>query len=146
MNKVSFQNDLSWLLIRASIMAKQGLLKVSEEYDLSPMQALTLCLLEPGDAVPMSTISDLLVCDPSNVTGIVERLSVGTYIERRESSIDRRVKTIQLTETGSTLRRKLLARIIEDNESNLARLTQDEIEMLKTLLLKTLPIPATARH
>jgi DNA-binding MarR family transcriptional regulator len=142
----NLQDNLNWLLIRASMIAKQRLMKLSEAYDLSVMQALTLCLLEPGDTVPMSTVSDLLTCDPSNVTGIVERLSVGAYIERRESSSDRRVKTIRLTEAGMALRNKLLLGIIEHDTSTLTTLTQAEIKTLKKLLLKTLPVSAALKH
>ena len=139
MATTNLQDNLNWLLIRSSIAAKQRLMKASEAHNLTPMQALTLCSLEPGDAVPMSQISDLLACDPSSVTGIVERLSVGSYIERRESQTDRRVKTIKLTEAGIKLRDKLLPKIAEKDAPNLADLTQDEIKTLKKLLVKTLP-------
>jgi DNA-binding MarR family transcriptional regulator len=142
MATTNLQDNLNWLLIRASIAAKQRLMKASEAYNLTPMQALTLCALEPGEAVPMSQISELLACDPSSVTGIVERLSVGSYIERREASTDRRVKTIKLTEAGLELRDKLLPKIAEKDAPNLQRLTPEEIKELKELLLKTLPVSA----
>jgi DNA-binding MarR family transcriptional regulator len=75
MSTQNLQDNLNWLLIRSSTMAKQGLLRISEQYELTPLQLLTLCLLDPTDAVAMSAIADLLVCDPSNVTGIVDKLS-----------------------------------------------------------------------
>jgi DNA-binding MarR family transcriptional regulator len=137
MSTTSFQNDTNWLLIKASITAKQRLARCAEDNNLSIMQALTLCLLEPGEAVPMSEISDQLACDRSNVTGIVERLSVGSYIERREGSADRRVKTIELTDAGIKLRNILLPMVTDKDASNLQKLSQDEIKALKTLLLKT---------
>jgi DNA-binding MarR family transcriptional regulator len=139
MSTTNFQDDLNWLLIKASMVAKQRLLKVAEDHDLSLMQALTLCLLEPGDTVPMSSISDWLTCDPSNVTGIVERLSNDLFIERREKSTDRRVKTIQLTPSGIAIREKLLPKIDQDSAINLAQLTEEERKTLRTLILKTLP-------
>ena len=134
------QDNINWLLIRSSLFAKQRLLKVSEKYDLSPMQALTMCLLEPGDMVPMSVISDLLACDASNVTGIIERLSVGKYIERRELSSDRRVKTISLTTEGIALRSELVRGIVENNAMNLADLNPQETQELKVILKKLLPV------
>ena len=139
MSTTNLQDNLNWLLIRSSVIVKQRLMKLSEEYNLTLMQALTICLLEPDQTVPMSTISDLLACDPSNVTGIVERLSVGSYVDRRESSTDRRVKTIHLTSAGAALRNKLLPRITENDAANLGSLSPDEIAMLKQLLRKTLP-------
>jgi DNA-binding MarR family transcriptional regulator len=142
MDTIKLQDNLNWLLIRASIVAKQRLMKLSEQYDLTPMQTLTLCMLDPNDGVPMSTISDLLACDPSNITGIVERLSNCSYIERRESSTDRRVKTISLTPEGEKLRNKLLPSISENGSSNIVKLTSEEIKTLKELLIKTLPVAA----
>jgi DNA-binding MarR family transcriptional regulator len=144
MSIINFKDDTNWLLIKASITAKQRLNRSAEEYSLSIMQALTLCLLEPGDDVPMSDISDLLACDRSNVTGIVERLSVGSFIERRESNTDRRVKIITLTDKGIELRNKLLPKVSDDDATNLKNLSQSEIKDLKSLLLKTIPDPHTS--
>jgi DNA-binding MarR family transcriptional regulator len=138
MTTINLQDNLNWLLIRASMTVKQRLVKLAEEYNLTLMQALTLCLIEPGQTIHMSAISELLACDASNVTGIVERLSVGSYISRRESSSDRRVKTIQLTPSGEALRDRLLPRITEISAPSLAALSQDESAQLKALLIKTL--------
>jgi DNA-binding MarR family transcriptional regulator len=138
MSTASFKDDTNWLLIKASITAKQRLNQTAEAHHLSIMQALTLCLIEPGEDVPMSEISDLLACDRSNVTGIVERLSVGAYIERRESSNDRRVKIIKLTDTGIALRDKLLPKVSDSDAPNLKNLSHDEVKELKHLLLKTI--------
>jgi DNA-binding MarR family transcriptional regulator len=140
MSTTSFQNDINWLLIKASITAKQSLAKSAEAHNLSIMQALTLCLLEPGESVPMSEISSLLACDRSNVTGIVERLSVGEYIERRESHADRRVKIIKLTETGEKLRDKLLPKVAEKDVQNLRNLDQAEVDELKDILMKLVAV------
>ena len=143
MSTINLQDNLNWILIRSSMSVKQRLMKISEEYSLTLMQALTLCLIEPDQAMPMSGISELLSCDASNVTGIVERLSVGSYIVRRESPADRRVKTIQLTDAGLALRNKLLPRITETSSPGLAALSPEETASLKRLLLKTLSnIPA----
>ncbi len=139
MTSVNLQDNLNWLLIRASILAKQRLMKVSETYKLTPAQALALCSLEPGEATPMHKISNTLVCDASTVTGIVDRLSSGGYIERRESSTDRRIKTITLTAAGNELREALLPKIAEKGAPNLEHLTAEEITTLKRLITKTLP-------
>jgi DNA-binding MarR family transcriptional regulator len=139
MSTTNLQDNLNWLLIRSSMVVKHRLMKVSEEYNLTLMQALTICLLEPETTVPMSRISDLLACDPSNVTGIVERLSIGSYLERRESISDRRVKTIRLTDAGVALRSTLLPKVTDYVAAGTENLTQDEIARLKHLLRKTLP-------
>lgn len=146
MANISLTDNINWLLIRSSIVAKQDLIKIAEEYDLSLMQALTLCILEPGKPVAMSIVSDTFVCDPSNVTGIVERLSVGGYIERRESAKDRRVKTINLTESGYVLRLALIEKITAADVPNLENLTPEEVDQLRCLLTKALPNKALLKQ
>jgi DNA-binding MarR family transcriptional regulator len=139
MTEDQLRENLNWLLLRVSILVKQGVVKISEEYNLTLVQTLTLCLLDPNSPVPMNSMSGLLGCDPSNVTGIVDRLVASHYVERKESPTDRRVKTIQLTEAGEDLRNTMLNRITQYQSQNLERLTHDESDTLKTLLQKVLP-------
>jgi DNA-binding MarR family transcriptional regulator len=94
----------------------------------------------------MAVIAEFLTCDPSNVTGIVERLQQGAFIERRESSVDRRVKTIQLTPSGIDLREKLMDGLSEHDAPNLEQLTSAEIAILKQLISKTIVPASTSKH
>jgi len=134
----SSMNNLHWLFMKASLKAKQRLMKISEEYDLTVMQVYTLFLLDPGVAVPMHSISGLLSCDPSNVTGIVDRLVAGSYIERQENPNDRRVKVIRLTEKGTAFRDLLMKRLEKDNIPDLSQLSESENKSLLKLLTKIL--------
>ncbi len=58
----------------------------------------------------MGRMADLLRCDPSNVTGIVDALEDRNLAERKPSAGDRRVKVVELTAAGEKLR----ARSIEE--------------------------------
>jgi MarR family transcriptional regulator, organic hydroperoxide resistance regulator len=58
----------------------------------------------------MGKMAELLRCDPSNVTGIVDALEERSLAERKPSAVDRRVKVIELTGAGQKLR----ARSIEE--------------------------------
>ena len=64
------------------------------------MQAMALTSLEPGEPIPMSALAGLLMCDNSNVTGIVDRLEALGLVERQPAERDRRVKAVALTEQG----------------------------------------------
>jgi DNA-binding MarR family transcriptional regulator len=132
-------DSLHWLLIRVSLNAKHKLMKIAEDHDLTVMQVFTLFILEPGTQMPMHSISGLLSCDPSNVTAIVDRLVVSSYIERNESSSDRRVKAISLTPSGESLRKDILQKMIKDNVPDLTVLSESETKTLKKLLLKIAP-------
>lgn len=59
---------------------------------------------------PMGRMAELLHCDPSNVTGIVDALEERNLAERKPSEADRRVKVVELTAAGEKLR----ARSIEE--------------------------------
>ncbi len=86
---------------------------VAAEFDLAPMQMLALKNLDPDQELPTSSLAELLHCDASNVTGIVDRLEARGLIERRPSAEDRRVKMLALTEEGQEMRRQIGARMSE---------------------------------
>ncbi len=77
------------------------------ELHLTLPQAMLLKQL--GDALPMNEAAGKLHCDPSNVTGIVDRLEARGVIERQHLTTDRRVKHLALTPAGRRLRRKVEA-------------------------------------
>jgi DNA-binding MarR family transcriptional regulator len=71
---------------------------------LSFPQAHALRLLDPEEPLPMSALAERLICDASNVTGIVDRLEARGLVERRSAEGDRRVKALTITPTGVELR------------------------------------------
>lgn len=93
-----------WLLIQVAMRAKQTLMHLAEKHDLSAMQLFTMATMKPRQPIPMNTISCILGCDASNVTGIVDRLLAHNLIKREENPKDRRVKMITLTPAGEQLR------------------------------------------
>jgi DNA-binding MarR family transcriptional regulator len=69
------------------------------------MQAKVLAQLDDG-ALPMRAIAERLVCDASNITGIVDRLEAHGFVRREVSAADRRVKNVVTTDSGrDTIRR-----------------------------------------
>ena len=112
-------------------------LRVAHQFELSPPQLNVLRMLEPGSELAMSVMAEALYCDPSNVTGIVDRLEARGLIERRIDSDDRRVKRIALTREGSRLRERVLAKLYEPPAA-LERLTESEQRQLARLLRKAI--------
>src|ERR1700746_3758574 len=78
---------------------KSGLARLSEKYDLTIMQVHALYAISQGD-ITMGQVAVTLHCDASNVTGIVDRLVAGHYITRQEGELDRRTKSLHLTDKG----------------------------------------------
>jgi DNA-binding MarR family transcriptional regulator len=101
------------LMFELFVQQKPRHIAMAAEFDLSPMQAFALRLLEPGRPLPMSDLAEALHCDASNVTGIVDRLEARGLIARQGADHDRRVKMLVVTDEGAELRKRLLERIAE---------------------------------
>jgi DNA-binding MarR family transcriptional regulator len=74
---------------------------VAGEYQLTGAQARVLGLLA-REPLPMRRIAEQLQCEPSNVTGIVDRLEARGLVERQPDPADRRVKLAAATDAGRT--------------------------------------------
>jgi DNA-binding MarR family transcriptional regulator len=83
-------------------------IEIAHELGLTPPLLGALRFLEQPQ--PMGRMAELLHCDPSNVTGIVDGLEDRKLAARKPSAEDRRVKVVELTAKG----RKLRARAVEE--------------------------------
>ncbi|HSX42773.1 MAG TPA: MarR family transcriptional regulator [Candidatus Saccharimonadales bacterium] len=143
MIRKALQDQLSLLIIRSSMKGKYAILDIAERNNITLMPALTLCLLEPGQNVPMKTISMFMSCDPSNVTGIIEQLVAEGLVERKELPTDRRVKTVRITEKGLRLRDTFLEITTSTRLPHLDQLTEAETAQLIAILEKATTASAT---
>ncbi|MEU6799581.1 MarR family winged helix-turn-helix transcriptional regulator [Streptomyces neyagawaensis] len=106
------------------------------EHALTGAQArlLGLLSLEP---LPMRQLAQKLRCEPSNVTGIVDRLEARGLVERRPDPKDRRVKLAAATTEGRQVARGLRESLNFAREP-LAGLSTRERESLRDLLQRML--------
>jgi MarR family transcriptional regulator, organic hydroperoxide resistance regulator len=126
------------LLIELSMSRVRGrLLETITELGLSFPQAHALKVLRPGHPIPMRELAAGLHCDPSNITGIIDRLGDRGLVERGSAPGDRRVKTLMLTEEGTALRMRLLDRLSEP-PPGLGELSLNEQRQLHDLLRRAL--------
>lgn len=136
MTTKQLEKQLSLLMIRSSMKGKYAIMNIAEEHNITVMQALTLCLLEPGESAPMKSLSTFMACDPSNITSIIEQLVNEGLVDRREATYDRRVKTVTLTDKGLVLRNKFLEVTASTRLPYLDRLSEEEIEVLIKIIEK----------
>jgi DNA-binding MarR family transcriptional regulator len=110
--------------------------QAAAEHSLTGAQARVLGLLSL-DPLPMRRIAQKLKCEPSNVTGIVDRLEARGLVERRPDPADRRVKVAAATATGLTT-----AGLLRDSlgfaREPLADLSDGERRTLRDLLKRML--------
>jgi MarR family transcriptional regulator, organic hydroperoxide resistance regulator len=130
--------DEVWSILRTFFgQQKRRFLIAASSLDLHPAQAGVLMNMDPGTALPMNELANLLGCDNSNVTGLVDRLEARGLVARQPYEHDRRVKHIVLTDQGATLRDTLAARI-GGPPDGLARLSSREQRQLRDLLRSAL--------
>ncbi|MCK1795802.1 MarR family transcriptional regulator [Streptomyces sp. XM4193] len=110
-------------------------------YSLTGAQARMLALLAPGPS-PMRLLAEQLKCEPSNVTGIVDRLESRGLVERHPSPEDRRVKLAEATEEGRQTAARLRESLGDFAQTPLAGLTTEERTALRDLLRRMLGDPA----
>ena len=133
-------NDASeaWTLLFRLFVSQRGRVpQVASEFELSPMQAHVLRLLEPGQPLPMRTLARKLCCDASNVTGIVDRLEERGLVRRAAAPGDRRVKMLVVTDRGLGIRTAIMARLSEAPEP-IASLSAADQRALREILARAL--------
>jgi MarR family transcriptional regulator, organic hydroperoxide resistance regulator len=121
-----------WSLLRKLFgQQRRRFLIAAAEAELQPAQAGALLQLDT--ARPMHELADLLACDNSNVTGLIDRLEARGLVLRRPSPDDRRVRQIVLTPQGRRLRARLL-RTVARPLGDFERLSMAEQRQLLDLL------------
>ncbi|MGI5399283.1 MarR family winged helix-turn-helix transcriptional regulator [Streptomyces sp. CA-135486] len=110
--------------------------QAAARHSLTGAQArvLGLLALEP---MPMRRVAQQLKCEPSNITGIVDRLEAHGLVERRPDPNDRRVKLAAPTEEGAETARNLRESLNFAREP-LAELSKEERTVLRDLLRRML--------
>ena len=121
------------LLMKFYFVQRRHLPDWAGQFGLSHVQCHVLHLIEPGQPVPMSRLAEVLSCDASNVTGLVDRLEARGLVERRPAPHDRRVKVLALTPRGTRLRGEMLVHMTGQPRP-LSSLSPDERRALVSLL------------
>jgi MarR family transcriptional regulator, organic hydroperoxide resistance regulator len=134
----------AWQLLRQLWFSNlPGFQAACAEHDLTKPQAGALMQLDPDRPIPMSRLAGALMCDASNVTGLVDRLEDRGLVQRQSAPRDRRIKMLALTPAGARARRELDARL-GNPPPGLAALPAAEQRALRDLLRRALERQATA--
>jgi DNA-binding MarR family transcriptional regulator len=108
--------------------------EAATQHSLTGAQARLLSLLSLGP-LPMRQLARKLRCEPSNVTGIVDRLESRGLVERRPDPTDRRVKLAACTDEGHRVAQSLRDSLNFAREP-LAGLSEEERVLLRGLLVR----------
>ncbi|ARF53741.1 MarR family winged helix-turn-helix transcriptional regulator [Streptomyces gilvosporeus] len=109
-------------------------------HGLTAMQAKVLAQLD--EPLPMRGLAALLVCDASNVTGIVDRLEARELVRREADPADRRVKNVVATDAGREIIRRVREEM-QETHSALDTLGEADGATLYALLRRLRPTRET---
>src|SRR5438552_7259462 len=109
------------------------------ELDLAPVQAKALHELNVEPPISMRELAERLKSDPSNVTGLIDRLEARGLVERRPDPNDRRIKGLALTAAGARMRERLFARLYAAPRS-VAQLSHRDQRTLADVLQRVLSV------
>ena len=124
-------------LIRKLMQAGELYTKeLNKKYNVSAAQLNCILALHENGPLPPSRIARHMMVKSSTVTGVVDRLEEKGLVTRLRNSPDRRVITIELTETGNQLAYNAPPPIQQKIVDGLKRLSKDEIDQIVFALKK----------
>jgi MarR family transcriptional regulator, organic hydroperoxide resistance regulator len=125
------------LMSRLFWQMRPRMLRVAQEFGLTPPQMFALRALDPDNPVPMRELAAMLHCDSSNVTGLVDGLAAQGLVERREAEHDRRVRMLVVTERGVEVRDRL-HEVVQEVPPAVSRLSASDQSALRDILKRAL--------
>jgi len=129
--------EVTWLMIAMTARLQANFAAIAAETGLTATQAKLLMQLQPSEALPMRVLAERLSYDPSNLTGVADKLEQRGAVERRPDANDRRVKALVITAEGVRLRDAFWQRLVSD-PGPLGHLSRAQLTRLKDALTKAL--------
>lgn len=104
------------------------------ELDVTAQLAHALHVLSQVRETKMSDFADLMYCDASNATGLIDRLEARGLAERHALEADRRAKVVRLTAAGQRLDRRIVERLYAEAPPPIAKLSAADQRTLREIL------------
>jgi len=133
MNSEASQDHIKAIIYLIRKLMQGGELYTKElnrKYQVSAPQVSCLLALYENGPLSLSQIARLIMVKSSTVTGIIDRLEQKALVRRVRNSPDRRMITIELTETGNGLAQHAPSPIQQKIIDGLKRLPNGEIEKI----------------
>jgi DNA-binding MarR family transcriptional regulator len=110
--------------------------ELNKVYNVSSAQLNCLLALSEYGPLPISHIANHILVKGSTVTGIIDRLEKKDLVRRLRTSKDRRVITVELTETGTVLAENAPSPIQQKIIDGLNSLSERQITQIANSLSK----------
>src|ERR1700726_5158522 len=80
-------------------------------HDLTPVQYAALIAIRTHPGIDATRLSAVIAFDRSTLGSVIERLEAKSYVERKPSREDKRIKLLYLTRTVRALLRDVMASV-----------------------------------
>jgi len=108
--RLELEKEISQFLAQCFLGLDEGERQLMKPFGLTLTQYWALVHLKKEEGRSLSELADLLICDKSNVTSVVDKLEeCGLAMRRRGKAGDRRYIRVVLTPQGQQLRETLIA-------------------------------------
>lgn len=126
-------HELANLYVELWMRRADRMSSLTSELELTPSQARTLALMQADKSLTMSELAQAVMLEPSNLTGVIDKLEARGLVKRGLAATDRRVKLVSVTRAGAALRAKLWERLREPAPWMLALSARDQRQLLLIL-------------
>src|SRR5712691_10493301 len=124
--------EIYQLISQSFIHLDEGERQLMRQFGLTVTQYWALVHLKDAEGRSLSELANLLICDKSNVTSIVDKLEETGLAERKRGKAgDRRYTRVVLTTQGRQLREKLIAAHDHMVETRLLALKSHDLQQLR---------------
>jgi DNA-binding MarR family transcriptional regulator len=127
-----------FLLSRASQKGHQLVQKRLEPYEITNIQYVVLEMLWNQEGLTAVELSKRLMIDKATLSGILERMVTGGWVDKNPGKRDRRMIRVFPSEKAQTLKKTLIKEREKANEELLAGFNKEERTTLKKFLLELL--------
>src|SRR5258708_1191465 len=125
------EQELAQLISKVFIHLDDSDRQLMRQFGLTVTQYWALVHLYDKQGRSLSELANLLICDKSNVTSVVDKLEETAVAERKRGKAgDRRYTRVVLTEDGLLLRERVMAAREHLLEKRLEVITVDDLHQL----------------
>src|SRR5712691_11399276 len=129
--RLELEKEVSQFLAQSFLELDEGERQLMKRFGLTLTQYWALVHLKNEEGRSLSELADLLICDKSNVTSVVDKLEESGLAERKRGKAgDRRYTRVVLTEEGQLLRERVMAARQHLLEKRLRSINADDLLQL----------------
>jgi DNA-binding MarR family transcriptional regulator len=135
----SAAEELLAIVPRLNRWAESSVSSSANDLRLSLRQLSALSMIE-DEVTTLGDVAKRLHVTPAVVTGLIDRLERRGYVQRINSTDDRRRVMLTLTESGRAAAQTATASLAAELEQSLAKLDSDDLQLINRALERLEPV------